>query len=359
MLQGNKGEWSEVYTLLKLLGDKKLFSGDKDLNKIEELYYPIIKILRDESGINLEYELDDDIVIISNNSEVTRLSIDEFKKNATILLSKIKSSDETFRVVEIERFLDLISCKSLKAKSSKKTDIRIVIHDVRLDRRQELGFSIKSHLGGDSTLLNATKPTNFIYKIENFNQTDLVVESINNISSPGRKIKERLFSIDQLGGILVYNNLENQIFKNNLILIDTGLPIILAEIVKIYFTTKLNSIKEIVERINISNPLQLDNTYNHKFYEYKIKRFLVDIALGMMASKVWDGIYDATGGYLVVKEDGEVLCYHLYDRNKFEDYLFNNTRLETGSSTRHEFAKIFQKDGESYFKLNLQIRFKK
>jgi DNA (cytosine-5)-methyltransferase 1 len=28
MLTGNKGEWSEVYTLLKLLGDKKLFSGD-------------------------------------------------------------------------------------------------------------------------------------------------------------------------------------------------------------------------------------------------------------------------------------------------------------------------------------------
>ena len=45
MITGNKGEWSEIYTLLKLLGDKKLFSGDKDLNKIESLFYPIIKIL--------------------------------------------------------------------------------------------------------------------------------------------------------------------------------------------------------------------------------------------------------------------------------------------------------------------------
>lgn len=359
MLQGNKGEWSEIYTLLKLLGDQKLFSGDKDLNKIEDLFYPIVKILRDEGGINSEYQLDDDIVIVSCNSEVTRFSVDEFKKNAIILLSKIKSSGETFRVVEIERFLDLISCKSLKAKSSKKTDIRIVIHDVRLDRRQELGFSIKSHLGGDSTLFNATKPTNFIYKIENFNPPDALIDDINNISSPTRKIKERLLSIENNGGILVFHNLENQIFKNNLILIDTGLPIILAEIVKIYFTTKLNSIKDLVDSISLINPLQFDNSYNHKFYEYKVKRFLVDVALGMMAAKVWDGVYDTTGGYLVVKEDGEVLCYHLYDKNKFEDYLFNNTRLETGSSSKHDFAKIFQIDGESYFKLNLQIRFKK
>jgi type II restriction enzyme len=45
MLTGNKGEWSEIYTFFKLLADKKVFSGDADLNKIEELFYPIIRIL--------------------------------------------------------------------------------------------------------------------------------------------------------------------------------------------------------------------------------------------------------------------------------------------------------------------------
>jgi hypothetical protein len=29
-LTGNKGEWSEIYVLLKLLGDKKVFSGSED-----------------------------------------------------------------------------------------------------------------------------------------------------------------------------------------------------------------------------------------------------------------------------------------------------------------------------------------
>ena len=70
------------------------------------------------------------------------------------------------------------------------------------------------------------------------------------------------------------------------------------------------------------------------------------------------GIYDATGGYLVVKENGEILCYHIYNRNQFEEYLFVNTKLETASSTRHEFGKVYQQNGEFYFKLNLQIRFK-
>ncbi len=34
MITGNKGEWSEIYTLLKVLGDKNLYLGDEDLNRI-------------------------------------------------------------------------------------------------------------------------------------------------------------------------------------------------------------------------------------------------------------------------------------------------------------------------------------
>ena len=43
---------------------------------------------------------------------------------------------------------------------------------------------------------------------------------------------------------------------------------------------------------------------------------------------------------------------------KLEDYLFTNTKLETASSTRHEFGKIYEENEQLYFKLNLQIRFK-
>ena len=77
----------------------------------------------------------------------------------------------------------------------------------------------------------------------------------------------------------------------------------------------------------------------------------------MMPSKVWTGELDATGGYLVVKDDGEVLCYHIYNRNEFENYLIKNTKLETASSTRHEFGTVYENENNYFLKLNLQIRF--
>lgn len=84
---------------------------------------------------------------------------------------------------------------------------------------------------------------------------------------------------------------------------------------------------------------------------------MTDVALGMMPSKVLTGQYGATGGYLIVKDNGDVLCYHIYNRNEFENYLLNNTKLETASSSRHGFGKVYVKEGSLFFNLNLQIRF--
>ena len=47
-----------------------------------------------------------------------------------------------------------------------------------------------------------------------------------------------------------------------------------------------------------------------------------------------------------------------YNRNDVEDYLYNNTRFERGSRTRHHYGKLYREnDGKVYIKLNLQIRF--
>ena len=58
-LTGNKGEWSEIYTLLKLLGEGKVYAGDQHMNKIHDLFYPIIMILRQEKEGNFNYKLQD------------------------------------------------------------------------------------------------------------------------------------------------------------------------------------------------------------------------------------------------------------------------------------------------------------
>lgn len=78
----------------------------------------------------------------------------------------------------------------------------------------------------------------------------------------------------------------------------------------------------------------------------------------MTPAREWNGRDDATGGYVIVREDGNVLAFHIYNRDMFEDYLIDNTKFETASSSRHGFGTVFERDGSYFINLNLQIRFK-
>ncbi|MEY3501657.1 MAG: hypothetical protein RL308_3330 [Bacteroidota bacterium] len=357
MITGNKGEWSEIYVLFKLLGEKELHPGNSEIKKIQNLVYPILRILRTEVNGNFEYSVEDDIVVISGKEEVFRIPISLFQEKSKYLLAEIKKNSGTFSVPEIEEFMQSINCLSLKASSSAKTDITIIVHDQRTGLHPSLGFSIKSQLGNPSTLLNAGETTNFIFKIVGIkiNKQDII--EINNISSKS-KIKDRIVEIKNKGGKFEFIKTQRTIFSNNLILIDSLLPQILSNVVLNFYSSSHSNTEELVNLTEEENPLKFDTTDKHLFYSYKIKRFLTDIALGMMPSKVWTGEYDATGGYLIVKADGEILCYHIYNKNEFENYLLANTKLDTASSSRHGFGEIYEENNELYFKLNLQIRFK-
>jgi len=297
------------------------------------------------------------LVIVKNNTEEFRININAFKSQAKFLLIKLKEkTTTTFAIPEIETFLSSFSSSTVKAKSSVKSDIRIVIHDQRTGTTPELGFSIKSQLGGASTLLNAGKTTNFIYTVESNVLTDTQITEINAIDTKS-KIKDRIEKIKEFNSDIQFKKPASSIFENNLVLIDSALPRIISEILKLYFTSKHSTVADLVKEITKSNPLEFNLDNDHPFYTYKIKRLLTDIALGMMPSKVWTGELDATGGYLVVKNDGEIVCYHIYNRNEFEDYLFFHTKLETASSSRHEFGTVYKDGDKIYFNLNLQIRF--
>jgi hypothetical protein len=356
----NKGEWSEVYAFFKLLGEKQVYAGDGNLNKIEGLFYPILKILRDGQKGNFEYTLEDDIVIVSEAGiELLRKSVADFIDKANQLLDIIRHSAGAFAVPEIEQFMSEIHCHNIKAKSQEKTDIKIVIHDLRTGMSPTLGFSIKSKLGSNSTLFNAGKTTNFTYAVTGYDFSNSEMTAINAINTR-TKIIDRVTEIQKAGGVFQFKTMDDSICRNNFILIDSCLPSIMAAILLEGNKGETRDLKALTEVITSDNPLEYDMTHSHRYYEYKVKNFLVATALGMVPHTPWSGKYEANGGYLVVKEDGEVLCYHFYDRNLFEDYLYCNTRLESPSSSRYEFANLYraQDDGMQYFKLNLQVRFK-
>ena len=163
------------------------------------------------------------------------------------------------------------------------------------------------------------------------------------------------------GGRFVYSDVEHQTFKNNLLFLDCCMPKFIAECLVVGSMPNATSmIKEAVEMVAAKNPFGFTGNDIIAFYEHKMKVLLLDAALGMTPSKEWKGRYDANGGYLVVRKDGEIVCYHFYNRNDVEDYLYHNTRFERGSRTRHNFGSLFRgEDKNVYIRLNLQIRFKK
>ncbi|KXA31684.1 hypothetical protein HMPREF3229_00213 [Peptoniphilus harei] len=78
----------------------------------------------------------------------------------------------------------------------------------------------------------------------------------------------------------------------------------------------------------------------------------------MKPATIWDGIDEASVGYIIVTKQGDVLAYHIYNRIYFEEYLLNNTKYEIASTLKHDFGKVYSENGEDFIKLNLQIRFR-
>lgn len=358
-LSGNKGEWSEIYTLFRLLGEGKVHAGDANLNKLD-LYYPILNIIREESK-RYEYKpytKQNIVVIDENGDEYTRISMDKFMEESKSLLDVIKTtSKRAFEIPNTECFMNEIGCTKLKAPSGDKADIHIVIHDLRTNMTPKLGFSIKSQLGSPSTLLNAGDTTNITYRVVSENMSNEELKAINEIKDH----LPRMAAIIEKGYKLEYSEIEHSTFKNNLLFLDTCMPeFIAACLVCSSLTNATSSIKDAVEMVAKQNPFGFTGKDIVAFYEHKMKVLLLDSALGMTPAKEWKGRYDANGGYLVVKKDGDIVCYHFYNRNDVEDYLYYNTRFERASRSRYHFGSLYRgTDGRVYIKLNLQIRFTK
>ena len=126
-----------------------------------------------------------------------------------------------------------------------------------------------------------------------------------------------------------------------------------------FFSNSHRTIVELTKELFESGKMKEKFGSSLSTYEYKIKNFLDAIALGMVPSKLWDGFSKAQGGYIVVKENGDVVCYHLYNRDEFRTYLFENTKLDAPSTTRYGYGELYEENGKLFFKLNLQIRFLK
>lgn len=355
-LSGNKGEWSELYVFFKLLADGKLYSGDGQLNRYDEKWFPILEIFRDDSSDRNTYRINTakNNILVAGSTIQLEVSQQRFLEESAKLLDFIVSLESTTGTnSEIENFMREIDCGKITAKSSDKADIRIVIHNLANGTRPELGYSIKSKLGSDSTLINSSKDnTNFIFRINGITKSD--VKKFNSF----RYFSEKFTLLENLGASVEFKSVAGSGMHYNLTMLDLGMERIIAECLFLYYSGRIRTIEEAVALLRQNDPLGISVGSDQPMYEYKVKQFLLAFALGMTARTPWNGRFNANGGFIIVKEDGDIVCYHFFDRNDLEDYLFYNTRFETPSTSRHEFGNIFQDNGEYLLKLNLQVRFK-
>lgn len=275
-------------------------------------------------------------------------------------MSEINSKDSkgSFSVESTQNFMDKILCYKLFTPTIDKNDIMVEITDADTVYSPTIGSLIKSKLASYQTLLKAGKTTNFIYKIVQ-NHPDLIREANGIYKVSGGKnhtdVRGRINKIIKENGTLKYQKMNNQIFEDNLVLIDSNMDKIIAETLLYFYKDGISNCNEMVEKLEQENPMNYGNV---NAYRYKFKKFLTAVALGMKPATVWDGLDEATGGYIVVTKEGNVLAYHIYNRNYFEEYLLSNTKYETASTSRHDIGEVYSESGEDFIKLNLQVKFR-
>jgi len=348
----NKGEWTELLVFIKLLLDRKLSLSDEKLNENSN-FLKINKV----TTHNLDIEF-----LLSNLSTITiKNKLEKTKKNVNIseiintdsinlLISKIKDSSQTFEIPDFNIIQDTLGFNVVKGgNSNQKADILLDIENTQIQKENE-GFGIKSYLGSKPTLLNASGNTNFIFKINGLKK--FYIDEINAIDS-ATKLKDRLNKIEELGGSFEYVGAERDTMDFNLQMVDSEMPKLIGQILLCFYKERISPISKIVDKL-LGKAKDEDK---RTLLITKVKKLLVDILLGFFAGTKWNGSYEANGT-IVMKNNGDCVGFHIIELDNLKNYLFENIKLDTPSTTRHRFGKLYlEKDGELYFKLNLQLRF--
>lgn len=376
VFKGNKGEWAEIYIFLKLLIDGKLYAADRSLNKDNNSYLEILKIIREENkGETFAYHPGNQIEIDLNNIETGPAFSKEKYNDVRILIWDYLSSNAhgLISIPEVDSFLNSIHVTKLKAPSFSKSsfggtsDIVMEVLDYRNGIKSTLGFSCKSDLTAQATLFNASKNnTNFIYQIVG-PMTDKIMDGFNGIlDDKGHvSISKRIQFLKNHKMDIIFVSPAVESAKRNLVLSGgIEMPLIVGELLKYYYwdnegksihSSLVDGLSYVAEK-DVAN-YKMDNLKS--IYERKISTLLFDMFTGMRLATNWDGHSSVNGGYIVLKANGDVVTYHSTISDQFKEYLIDSLAFDTPSATRHEFMKIYKNDGKYFLNLNMQIRFRK
>lgn len=375
-LTQNKGEWAEFYVFLKQLGDGRLYAANDKLERDCESYLEVQSVIREEvKGKPTTYRVNPDDRMVSVRAfdeQVLTIPMDQFSKAATQLKSAIDAPGiGTMHAPDaVCKFADKIGVTKPKSPSIKsdskefggKVDIIMELRDGRTGLTEKMGFSIKSQDGGDSTLFNAGKGSALLYQVSNCDDTKMMAFNAFRDSKGHRAVSASLAFLDNEGMSLSFVGCREEKFRKNLLMVRADAIDVLGGLIYVRYLGHESStdISTIVDSLSKSNLLGIDISPFEPgiYYKKVIKDFLMDSFSGLSASTPWNGEEQVNGGYIVVKPDGEILCYHASDRERFRDYLYRNTYLEQPSTSKFDWCTISKSDDGRYLlPLNFSVRF--
>ena len=369
---GNKGEWSELYAAVKIIGDQLIYVADRNGQKNPNEWMNVFEVIRKEAAERIvNYRLDpnstDVVIDVDGKAPVTVSSCHFLKLSGWLFHEILTGKGASFSIDDrVENELKNLEITTLKAKSSDKSDIYLSLDDPRAGiRRNSIGFSIKSESGKPPTLFNTASASAAEYEVIGMN--DDLAKDINSIrdakghASP----KDRLNAMLSAGCTLSYigypfkANLGCAPFQENLELINPNLPQLIATVLLDYFSGKVSGrkISDICDYLTSVNPLNIFRPSVK--YEFMIKNFLYASYCGMTATKLWDGRSDVNGGFIRVGKSGDILAFYALESDAFKNYLFENCFLEFPSTSEGHgnYGKVEKKNGKYIFKLNFQVRY--
>lgn len=353
--EATKREWSELYAFFRLLADGYVHAGTVDAKKNETRRWPVAMVQREEHDGTRRYIIQEQDIHICGENIDKLIPREDFDAVAHLVLEAVKNSSEPDVTSPdgVEEFLDEVAIFDLEAKTDDRTDFYVAFYTVDAPL---VGFCVRSKLSPMFPLLDGGRSANF-----KFEQTGVkfATPTVNKINAFGEEddVMGRMLMIERLGGHLKFNDAADKIFRSNLGLIDLHFPRVLGEMARAMHMESITRVNELTEYIKQLNPLKIKDELitKHCYYEYKMKQFLMALALGMRPAKLFNGTDSAVAGFLMVDGQGEVFCYQKADRDIFADFLYLNTRLEKGSTAKDKYGYLEKENGVYYFKLNLKI----
>lgn len=355
MISANRGEWAEIYAFVKLICDGFIFGADQNANVNSGLVYKINEVFR--NGVT--YRKNEDKIEIYHDGKLQKSvdwSLINEKKNE--FLNEIKNErGRSFNSNSGQFLLEELLQPSIKSNDRYKGDIQIRLCDDRMKSSPLLTFSIKSYLGGAPTLWNASHATKIRYQVNGLTSFDrLILDDCRDYSSVKGYIKKH----ENIS--LTYDDYLDSRCKANFLYVDSLFPVVMSEALKQYYLSQESGSAEIIEKTEQLNPCHFPEG---KYYFKKYIDFLVASALGMFPAIPWDGTEKMNGGYIIVKQTGDIVCFLINDRELFRTYLLNHTKFDTPSSVKYMLVteknpdgRIYYENNVGYMNLNYQIRFK-